>query len=171
MHEEGLEILLDKAALGHALLNSPIPSARHPSQRMDRHGGVEDASLFRLTIKARLKRCGGEVRLIAPGTSESNLPARHNAALLKALARARAWHEKLLSGEAKSLRAIAKEIGVTERYVSRIIRCAFLAPKLIEAIIQGRQPADLTLDKLLDGMPIDWAKQAEGAGFFVRLST
>jgi hypothetical protein len=132
---------------------------------MDRHGGVEDAALFRLTIKARLKRCGGEVRLIAPGASESDLPARHNTALLKALARARAWHEKLLSGEAKSLRAIAKEIGVTERYVSRIIRCAFLAPTLIEAILQGRQPPELTLDKLLGDMPIDWAKQTKEMEF------
>jgi DNA invertase Pin-like site-specific DNA recombinase len=168
MHEEGLEILLDKAALGNALLNTPIPSARHPSQRMDGYGGVEDAALFRLTVKARLKRCGGEVRLIALSASEGDVPARHNAALLKALARARAWHEKLLSGEAKSLRAIAKEIGVTERYVSRIIRCAFLAPTLIEAILQGRQPPELTLDKMLGDMPIDWAKQTKEMEFSSR---
>ncbi len=51
-----------------------------------------------------------------------------------------------------------------DRCVRRIIRFAFLAPDLVEAILQGRQPSELTLDRLLDNLPLDWAKQREALG-------
>ena len=46
------------------------------------------------------------------------------------------------------IRAIAEELCVTERYVSRIFRCAFLAPDIVEAIFEGRQLPHLTVEKL-----------------------
>jgi hypothetical protein len=42
---------------------------------------------------------------------------------------------------------------------SRIIRCAFLAPEIVEAVLEGREPAELTLDKLLDNLPLEWTEQ------------
>ena len=84
--------------------------------------------------------------------------------LITAVARAHVWYERLLSGEATSLRAIAREHGVTPRYVGRLLRCAFLAPEIVDAILQGHQPPQLTLARLCKNLPLDWARQPEALG-------
>ncbi len=71
----------------------------------------------------------------------------------------------MVTGGAPSTSAIAKEEGVTERYVSRIMRLAFLAPDIVEAILDGYQPADLELERLLKGIPISWDAQRRALGF------
>ena len=64
--------------------------------------------------------------------------------LLKALARAREWYGWILAGEADGPTSIARRTGLNERYVGKVLQCAFLAPDIVEAMIGGRQPQDLT---------------------------
>ena len=45
--------------------------------------------------------------------------------------------------------------------MSRILRLTLLAPDIVEAILDGRQPAELQLDNLLDGFPLEWEEQSE----------
>ena len=52
-----------------------------------------------------------------------------------------------------------KAKGVAPSYVSRILRLTLLAPEIVEAILDGRQPAELQLDDLLDGFPLEWEGQ------------
>lgn len=56
--------------------------------------------------------------------------------------------------EESKVPAFVNEFGVSERYLHKISRCVFLAPDIVEVILEGRQPAELTLDKLLDDLPI-----------------
>jgi hypothetical protein len=52
----------------------------------------------------------------------------------------------------------------TPRYERRLARLAFLSPALQAAIIDGRQPPTLTLEKIIRGdLPLDWREQAEWA--------
>ena len=118
-----------------------------------------------LHIPARLKLCSGEMRLVIPQGQGQELRPRPNATLIKALTRAHRWKERLFSGGAPSTSAIAKEEGVTERYVSRIIRLAFLAPDIVEAILDGYQPVDLELERLMKGIPVSWDEQRRVFGF------
>jgi site-specific DNA recombinase len=55
---------------------------------------------------------------------------------------------------------LAKRDGVTGRYVRRLVGLAFLSPRLVEEILQGRQPVELTTTRLtgLD-LPLDWSEQ------------
>jgi hypothetical protein len=69
------------------------------------------------------------------------------------------WFEQLLSGELSSLRMIAPAVGKSERYVSKVIRAAFLAPDLLEAVLAGRAPTPLTLAELTKDLPCDWNEQ------------
>lgn len=85
--------------------------------------------------------------------------------MLKAIARARSWYERLTSGEVDSLRTIARESGLGGRYVQRIFQCAFLAPDIVEAILNGRQPPELTLERFRHPLPIAWAEQRRVLGF------
>jgi hypothetical protein len=83
---------------------------------------------------------------VIPGGFTENLSSHPNAPLIKAVTRAYRWYEMLMTGEVRSMRAIANQIGTTERYVGRIIRCAFLAPDIVEAIIAGRQPPAVSVE-------------------------
>ncbi len=93
------------------------------------------------------------------------IPARGDESLIKAVARGYVWYERLVSGEVDSLRAIAEELCVTERYVSRIFRCAFLAPDIVEAIFEGRQLPHLTVEKLRLGVRLLWTEQHKSFRF------
>ena len=44
-------------------------------------------------------------------------------------------------------------------YVSRVLRLRLLAPEIVEAILDGRQPAGLQLDDLLEPFPLHWEEQ------------
>jgi hypothetical protein len=61
---------------------------------------------------------------------------------------------------------LARADGCTVRYVTRILRLAYLAPDIIEAILAGRQPGELTLARLLKSdLPLDWHAQREALRF------
>ena len=55
----------------------------------------------------------------------------------------------------------AKAKGVAPSYVSRVLRLTLLAPEIVEAILDRRQPGQLQLDDLLKGLPWEWSTQAE----------
>ena len=59
------------------------------------------------------------------------------------------------------LEDLARAKRVAPSYLSRILRLTLLAPEIVEAILDGRQPADMQLDDLLDGFPLKWQGQRE----------
>jgi hypothetical protein len=63
--------------------------------------------------------------------------------------------------------ALAKREGVSPSYFTRLVRLSYLAPDITEAILDGRQPRDLTADKLLahSRLPLDWHEQRAVLGF------
>jgi site-specific DNA recombinase len=63
------------------------------------------------------------------------------------------------------MRSLAREAGLTERYVGKVFRCAFLAPDIVESILAGRQPQDLNFDKLCQDIPLSWVEQRNRFGF------
>jgi len=90
-----------------------------------------------ICIPARLKRCGIETKLIL---GESTTPDAHNRtrlALQSALVKAIEWNQKLNDGELLSMTALAKQEGVTQRYIAHILKFAYLAPDIMRAIIKG----------------------------------
>ena len=65
-------------------------------------------------------------------------------------------------GRAATLEDLARAKGVAPSYVSRVLRLTLLAPDIVEAILDGRQPAELQLDDLLEGFPLEWDSQPFG---------
>jgi hypothetical protein len=64
-------------------------------------------------------------------------------ALIKAVVKGHAWHRKVLDGEVADMRSLALQVGLTPHYVRNVFTCAFLAPDIVEAILEGRQPLAL----------------------------
>jgi site-specific DNA recombinase len=122
-------------------------------------------NVFKLMIDARVKRCGGEVRLLVPTDSANESPSRPVPSLIKAVARAHRWPEQIVQGELKGRLSIARCTGLDERYIGRVLQCALLAPDIVEAILDGHQPPDLSIQKLLKDIPLDWTAQRRLLGF------
>ena len=93
-------------------------------------------------------------------------PAYHvDRSLLLAVARGRTWVKALHRGEYADTAAIASRHDLSEHYVRRILRLAYLAPDIVEAIAEGRQPRSLTLVKLLSPLPLAWVEQRRAFRF------
>ena len=113
-----------------------------------------------LTAAVAFTRRGAETKLVLPGLAPQKHSSRCDPALIKAIARGRAWFEELVSGRARSLQELAKRDDISRRYIRRLIGLAFLSPELIEAILQGRQPIALTATRLTElDLPLDWTEQ------------
>ena len=95
-----------------------------------------------------------------PGLAQQNHSSRCDPALIKVIARGRAWFEELASCRARSHDELAKRDGITRRYIRRLVRLAFLSPQLVEAILQGRQPVELSATRLTQvDLPLHWTEQ------------
>ena len=141
---------LNKCALRSVLL----PAATHAGSAS--FPEAED-DLIALSIQARVQRRGRAVRLVVTPSEASATAAQANPALVNVLAQGQRWLEQWLRGEVSSLRAIANSAGKSERYVSQVVRAAFLAPDLVEAVLQGCPPAQLTLRRVMKELPWDWS--------------
>jgi hypothetical protein len=78
---------------------------------------------------------------------------------VKAIVRARDWHERILAGEIESIDHLTKKSGLTRTYIMRIIQCAHLSPRIVEAVLNGTHGRTLSLKSILAGVPIDWREQ------------
>ena len=122
-------------------------------------------NLLRLSVTVHLKRRGVEAKLIVDGEGECTITSP-DPALIKAVAKAHTWNRTLIAGKARSVRALARDIGVTNRYVRKLLPLAFLAPDIIEAILDGRQPRDLALETLAyTSIPRRWEDRRRQFGF------
>ena len=117
----------------------------------------DDPVIIIRDIPMKMKRRGIEMRLIINGTG----PVRVDQTLLKTIVRAYKWFNDLATGKVKNMTEIASREGVDRSYVSRVVNLAFLAPDIIESIIEGYQPADLNVEKLTKwtDLPLELAKQ------------
>jgi hypothetical protein len=79
--------------------------------------------------------------------------------LVKALVRAHPGRRRIESGQAKSIADLAEQEGVTDAYVGRLLPLTCLAPEIVEAILDGRQPKGLRLAEILGSGPIAWDEQ------------
>ena len=94
-----------------------------------------------------------ETRLIVGATQ----PAKDDI-LIANIARAEQWRTALCNGD--DLATIAARDGITVKYLGEMLPFAFLAPKLVRAILEGRQPSALTTNWLRrHGLPMSWAEQ------------
>ena len=141
-----LAALLDGAA-------TPLPSA-------------SDDETQTLSVPIRLRRGGRAIRMLIDGT-DPFATAKPDARLVKVLIKARRFNAALMSSDGVLFAALANQQGVSPSYFTRLVRLSYLAPDITEAILDGRQPRDLTADKLLghSRLPLGWHEQRTVLGF------
>ena len=114
-----------------------------------------------LTCPVQLKRYGIETKLVVSNGPVVLSHPESTKAIQKALRKALVWNQTLLDGKASTLTELAKKENVAQRYICDLIKLAYLAPDIIEAIIDGKVPAGLTLVRLKKRFSMDWPKQRQ----------
>ncbi len=112
-------------------------------------------------IPMTFRRRGGKAVIVMPDGSRGieRREALIDNAMVKLLARGHRWHRKLFNGTHASIEDMAKSENISPSFVSRILRLAYLSPTVVEAILDGKYPAHLTMKDLMEPFPMDWACQ------------
>jgi hypothetical protein len=101
-------------------------------------------------------------RVLAPdGTTDTwAAPCRRiDNAMVKAITRAFRWREMLENGTHATIAEIAAAEKINASYVGRFLRLTLLAPDIVEAILGGRQPTEMTVAVLMKPFPVGWREQ------------
>ena len=120
-----------------------------------------------LTVRVPLAiwRRGGRKIVVTPEGELAWMPmpprARVDSTLVKALARAHRWKRLLENGTYASISELAKAEKIDRGYLGRILQLALLAPDIVEAILDGRQPPELGLPRLMKPFPVTWSEQRD----------
>ena len=125
----------------------------------------EDGRTLTVRVPLAHRKRGGRKLVVAPEGGEW-APARPRVdnALVKAIARAHRWRRMLESGEFSTVQELAVAERINPSYLSRTLRLALVAPAVVEAILDGRQPDGLKLNALLTAVPADWPTQRRVSG-------
>lgn len=144
VHEHGLDLVLSVPKLAAGVDVAPRDQA---------------AQTFVVHCDGRVSRSGRAVRLAqsdgALATGQASNPA-----VLRLIVKARHWWATLARGELDATRLAAQE-GVTDSYLIRVVRLAFLAPQVVEGILAGRLRSGIDAAALMKpgAIPADWAEQ------------
>jgi hypothetical protein len=110
-----------------------------------------------LHVPFRVVKRGGRKEIRPPeGAPQTR---RSDSTLVKALGRAFRWKQLLESGDFAAIGELAEHERIAHSYMTRVLRLTLLAPDLVEAILDGTQGPGMTLPRLLEPFPSDWAAQ------------
>jgi hypothetical protein len=113
----------------------------------------------RVFIPLTQRRRNGRARIVPPEPGTHFQSRSQDPHILKALGRAWAWRRRLEAGEAATIHEIAKAEGFTDRFVSRMVRLAYLSPDVLERLVISRDPPSVSLNDLIEATYQLWAEQ------------
>lgn len=117
-------------------------------------------------IPISIKKHGGRRYIITPDAAQETYKTPvEKESLLKAIGQAFEWKAMLDEGKASSMAELAAKADINPSYLARVFRLTLLAPDIIDAILNGKQPQQLTLLDIFKSMPADWNEQRVQYGF------
>ena len=123
-----------------------------------------DIDPITLSIEAKLRRAGKGKRLVIANGAEAEV----NAGLVELIKGAFTIRIQLLSGSDDSIEAMSGRLGTNKCRLTSLIRLSYLAPDIVRALLEGRQPIELTPTRLLrlsKDLPHDWSEQRHVLGY------
>jgi len=131
---------------------------------------IEESTISIFVPMVIKRRGGGHATMILPKDAqnaplESNQP-HYDHRLINAFAKAYKWQQAMLKNSKLTTYTLAEKENVTPSYVSKLLRLNLVAPDIIKAIVDGKQPRDLMLQDLMKKIIPDlWQEQKQVFGF------
>ena len=151
------------------MLNNVHDTTLIEDQQKDHYPGLRvrrDGDAVVVHVPMRMRRRNGQCMVVTEGETVPVSAAQHvedtsgaNRTLIEAIAKGHRWQAQLESGEYPSLEDLAHAVGCDRTYVGRMLRLTSLAPDIIEAILKGDEPKDISLAKLRKKLPMRWDEQ------------
>ena len=131
---------------------------------MAQSGDNASAPGYEHCIPFQTRRRGVETRIVFGGKNPPEVNKDQN--LIAAVKRSFRWWKLLTEEDGWSIQKLAERDDMDASDVTRFLPLAFLAPDIVEAILDGRQPEDLTLERLktMGPFPMSWVEQARVLG-------
>jgi len=119
------------------------------------------AQMLTVRVPLAVRKRGGRKLVVTPGGTINRGASGADSTLVKALARAFRWRRHMETGRYSTLNELAAAEKINSSYVSRLLRLTLLAPDIVEAILDGRQPVGMTLPGLMEKFPVEWEGQRD----------
>lgn len=103
---------------------------------------------IRIVIPLTIRKRNGRPKILPPENVDAAEMQAQDPRLLRAIGRAWGWRRKLEAGEFATIRDIAVAEKVSERFVSRTMRLAYLSPVVLEKLVTHRRPCRLSIKDL-----------------------
>jgi hypothetical protein len=122
---------------------------------------MSEATSITVRVPLVIRRRPGRKTVVTPEGGAATAPSgtRADPAVVKALARAHRWQRMLDEGRYASISEMAGAERIDRGYLGRILQLTLLAPDIVEAILDGRQPPELGLPRLMEPFPAEWPRQ------------
>ena len=119
------------------------------------------ATSITVRVPLTIRRRPGRKTVVTPvrKSGQAAVHTRADPALVKALARAFRYQRLLDEGRYASISEMAAAERMERGYLGSLLRLTLLAPDTAEAILDGRQPAEVGLPRLLEPFPVGWTEQ------------
>lgn len=115
---------------------------------------------IRVHIPLMVRKRGGRPRILPPRDIETTeAPRGQDPRVLRAIGRAWAWRRRMERGEITTIADLATEEGLSDRYVSRLLRLAWLSPDVLERLVMRREPCAISLYDLCFVVSLPWDEQ------------
>lgn len=118
---------------------------------------------IRVVIPLTIRKKNGRPKILPPADIDPVVQRMQDPHVLRAIARAWSWRRKLEHGEASTIQDIAAAEKVSDRFVSRMMRLAYLAPDVLEKLLIHRIPPALSLNDLVAVVEMPWSEQTDTA--------
>ena len=114
---------------------------------------------IRVVIPLTIRKRNGRPKILPPDEVTVRDGRSQDPHVLRAIARAWSWRRQLETGAASTIQDIAAAEKVSDRFVGRMIRLAYLSPNVLETLVITRKPPALSLNDLMAVAELPWAEQ------------
>jgi site-specific DNA recombinase len=163
--------IVRRVTVGQATIEIEIDKTKFAAILLGRHTEIRSSIIppkldtLNLTRAFQAVRARGEVRMIAPH-GDAGFKEAPAMSLVKVVARSYDWYQRIVAGEIGTIGQLAQKSRLTKRYVRRVLQCANLSPQIIEGLLTGKHPPNLTVKAILHRVPLNWRDQEKS---FLRL--
>lgn len=120
---------------------------------------TNSSETIRVVIPLTIRKRNGRPKILPPDDVDARNGRTQDPHVLRAIARAWSWRRQLESGAASTIQDIAAAEKISDRFVGRMIRLAYLSPSVLETLVITRKPPAISINDLMAVAELPWQEQ------------